>query len=227
MNARAHVYPLWQADRRSDEPRERHPRVAICPPHDNLLQSIYRAAINMPSRPTFAMNSFVKWTQYPEDVLQMMRMLLAHFDRDPDTSRTLTYQSALKRAHRILGNYTLSDRVVHYFGEPCLPERRTLQYLGKRWRERLQTAGIKPDTLEIENRQRWALTWDGLKKTGEYRPERIDDAYESGELIDLEDELTPNHVVVTPPQSRKVVNPEEVARGNYLSNVFAKRTKIQ
>jgi hypothetical protein len=161
-------------------------------------------------------NKQIKWVQYDEDVLEMVRMLVAYFKRDATCGRSPVSQNAIKKAARILGAHAYSDTAEHSTG------RRRKQYLGKAWRERLETAGINPDTLEVENRKRWALSWEMLRDTGEWWPERIENSYRCKWFVDPDEEFRPLQISIEPStaaqrvEEKRRVKAQEQANG-YLS----------
>src|SRR5438552_19070841 len=88
--------------------------------------------------------SWVKWWTYDEDVLEVMRMLVAYLGRDAEEGRAPVTLAVVRRAASILGVRTHADG--DYQG------RRRRWYLGKRWRERLETARSEERRVGKEGR---------------------------------------------------------------------------
>jgi hypothetical protein len=124
----------------------------------------------------------------------MVRLLVDYFDRDTHKGLVPVHRTALKRAHRLLGNYCCAqgDKVL-------IGERRELQFLGRRWSGRLWAAGIDPETLEVWSTERWALAWKYLLEHNDcFHPEKIEAQLAAGETVPLEEQFLERRIVVDP-----------------------------
>jgi hypothetical protein len=95
------------------------------------------------------------WRQYPEDIAESIRALMAYLrDRPP---RRCLYPKSIKMASRVLG---LTAKLV---GSRAYWHLHPVKH-----RERLEAAGIDPDTLEVVDHNRYALLWQQLTLTGRF-----------------------------------------------------------
>jgi hypothetical protein len=158
--------------------------------------------------------AFVRHVRYFEDVLEMIRMLVVYFGRNPKAKRLQVTDVAIKRALRILGCYTSKG-----------PEwKQRNQQLGKDWESNLLAAGIDPKTLEIIDERRCALAWAGglQNKKPEFYARKVNEQYERGEFIRREDALQPEIITIDPKKKRKSKDAtyEAQAQSNHLSQVL-------
>lgn len=167
--------------------------------------------------------AFIKWWTYDEDVLEIIRMFVEYFAADSERGRPPATLSVVRKAISVLGISTRPGG--DYQG------RRRKAYLGRKWRERLETAGIDPETLKVNNRKRWALTWEQLKRNGYYEPSKVENAYRMKWFVPAEEELTPQTVAISPEtrklrETREVEAQKQVEVNNYLSGVFNKHVSL-
>jgi hypothetical protein len=160
-------------------------------------------------------DSYVRWAFYPEGTLAALRMLLLYFGfpeygKDRDSERLYVYPSDFWRARVLLGCYnTKAER-----------QRQEYLNLGKDWESNLVTAGINSKTLQVADRKRWALTWEGLKKKRPtFYPEKIESKYERDEFIPEEDAFHPRLVMGQSKKQETRIN-EIQAQSNHLSRGF-------
>jgi hypothetical protein len=108
----------------------------------------------------------VEWLEAPEDVLEAVDALLCYLAPGRRRCRNVSklkrrplYPLAIERAQRLL--------------HVCLsgPQHEGLRYwyLDKKWSERLKSAGIDSDSLEVIDERRWRHAWDQLKTENTFR----------------------------------------------------------
>ena len=100
---------------------------------------------------------------YPEDVLDMVDLLLVHAGRhkslmrpplDPSGARRRPMACSLRRAAILLHFCRVSINEM-----PCW-----VLYPGDDTRDRLRKAGIDVDTVQVDNEEKWAICWYLLTK---------------------------------------------------------------
>jgi hypothetical protein len=161
-------------------------------------------------------DSYVRWVFYPEGTLAAVRMLLLYlgfieYAKGQNIERLHVYPSDLWRARVLLGcRNTKTDKA-----------RQDHLHLGKDWESNLVTAGINPKTLQVANLKRWALAWEGLKKSRKptFYPERIEAKYDRGEFIPEEYALQPT-LSMGKGKTQGPRRDETQARNDYVSQTF-------
>jgi hypothetical protein len=104
------------------------------------------------------------WTETADDVLEALDVLLCYLSPDRQKCRNThrfnrrpLYPLAIKRAQSLL----------HVCGTELAGNR--YWYLDKRWRERLELAGIDQETLEVTDQRRWWFAWEQLRTENTFR----------------------------------------------------------
>lgn len=180
--------------------------------------------------PAFMCEPFVKYWEWPQDVAEMIRMLVGYYAADTyqhvGRARVSPYRNSIKMARAVLGCHPVK------LGSAYAGQRRDLEDLGPDWRARLKAAGWNTYKMEIENDVRWALSWELLGQNhirGKFyfRPEEVDKAILEGRFIPPEAALKPRPARTIDPQAELKKKTErerpvrqEVARADYVGNVF-------
>jgi hypothetical protein len=104
------------------------------------------------------------WIETADDVLEALDALLCYLSPDRQKCRNAhrfnrrpLYPLAIKRAARLLHVRGTELGDMGYW------------YLGKRWPQRLELAGIDPQTLEVVDQRRWAHAWEQLSTENTFR----------------------------------------------------------